>query len=185
MWWARRKSNVLSVEWRDDFQRFIADVGQKPGKFFNLVTLRDGLFSPDNFQWREQIKRRPGESKRAFHARKWQAQNLARPSWQMARDLRRKYNLTPEQYEEMLFKQGSVCAICRQPESKVDHRVGTIKRLAVDHCHKTNEVRSLLCERCNLTIGKVEESTDILRAMIVYLEKHSQPQETTHEQSGP
>ena len=174
MWWARRKSDALSSEWRDDFKRFVADVGDKPGKFWNLVTLRDGPFGPDNFQWREQIKQRPGESRRAFYARKWKAQDIGRPGWQKVRDLRRRYNLTDDAYEQMIKDQNNCCAICGQPETKMDHQHGTVARLAVDHCHTTGKVRGLLCSRCNVTIGRVGESVEILKAMVAYLEKYQQ-----------
>lgn len=51
------------------------------------------------------------------------------------------YGLSPEQYAELLSRQGGRCAICRgRPKSK---------RLAVDHDHKTGAVRGLLCSRCN------------------------------------
>lgn len=51
------------------------------------------------------------------------------------------YGLSPAEYDALLDRQGRRCAICRaKPKSK---------RLAVDHDHKTNEVRGLLCSRCN------------------------------------
>ena len=177
IWWARRQSNVLSPEWQDDFQQFIADVGEKPGKFYTLVSLRDAPFGPDNFRWREQIKRHAGEGRRAFYARKWQAQVQARPAWSHQRDLARKYGLTPEGYQAMLVEQNGLCAICARPETKIDHRLGTLRRLAVDHCHSTEKVRGLLCSICNMSIGQIGESIVILRAMIAYIEKHSQPTE--------
>jgi hypothetical protein len=80
---------------------------------------------------------------------------------------------------QMRAAQNNVCAICQRPETKIDHRLGVVKNLAVDHCHSTGRVRALLCSRCNVTIGQIEESIPLLRAMIVYLEKHSQPKETT------
>lgn len=51
------------------------------------------------------------------------------------------YGITPERYDELLRQQGGRCAICRnRPRSQ---------RLAVDHNHKTDEPRGLLCKRCN------------------------------------
>lgn len=51
------------------------------------------------------------------------------------------YGITGADYEALLERQGGKCAICRaRPKSK---------RLAVDHDHKTGEVRGLLCGRCN------------------------------------
>ena len=171
MWWTRRKAGTLSQEWESNFSRFIQDVGDKPGKNFSLVKLRDGPFGPDNFKWHEQIKRQPGETPKEFFARKWQAQKIARPSWDRHRQLARKYGVTPEWYEKTLAAQDGKCAICQEPETRIDHR-GTECSLAVDHCHTTLKVRGLLCSRCNQTIGKINESIEILRAMETYLIKH-------------
>lgn len=178
LWWSRRKSSALGDEWRDDVGRFIADVGERPGKNFTLVTIEDGPFGPTNFKWREQIKRLPGESKRAFHARKWQAQVQARPSWDRVRSRLVKYGISAEEYEQKHQAQNGLCAICNQPETSINVR-GAINSLAVDHCHTTKKIRDLLCSRCNTTIGRAGESIDLLRAMISYLEKHSKLERKT------
>jgi hypothetical protein len=70
------------------------------------------------------------------------------------------FDLTPEEYEIMLAAQGGVCAICTRPPKT--------KRLAVDHNHKTGEVRGLLCARCNQILGN--RAVVWLHAAIVYLE---------------
>ena len=49
-------------------------------------------------------------------------------------ELRRKYNLTLEEYQEMFDNQGGVCASCQKPET------GRWERLCVDHDHKTGKV---------------------------------------------
>jgi hypothetical protein len=72
------------------------------------------------------------------------------------------FGLTGEQYKEKLVSQSGVCAICGQSNS--DGR-----ELAVDHNHQTATVRALLCSRCNLTMGMVNESIPLLLAMIEYL----------------
>jgi Autographiviridae endonuclease VII len=178
LWWHRRKLGILAEEWKENFARFAADIGQKPGDNFSLVTLHDGPFAPDNFKWREELRRRDGESRKAYKARKWQAQMHARPSWDRNRRILKTYGITPAEYERMSLQQRGVCAICAQPETSINAR-GSINSLGVDHCHKTGKVRELLCIRCNSTIGRVGESIDILHAMIRYLEKHSQPKETS------
>lgn len=81
--------------------------------------------------------------------------------------LKREFNITIEKYEELLTSQKNVCYICKNACTIHDN-------LCVDHCHKTGIVRGLLCVRCNTTLGKVEESTDILKSMISYLELHAQ-----------
>lgn len=80
-----------------------------------------------------------------------------------------RYGLTPTLYGEMFVRQGHVCAICKEPES-VPYR-DKIRSLAVDHDHRTGEIRSLLCTRCNRLIGVARERVDILRAAIDYLEQ--------------
>ncbi|MDP9144335.1 MAG: endonuclease domain-containing protein [Actinomycetota bacterium] len=52
-----------------------------------------------------------------------------------------RYGITAEQYERLLHNQSGRCAICRNlPRTQL---------LAVDHNHKTGEVRGLLCRICN------------------------------------
>ncbi|WP_127500873.1 endonuclease domain-containing protein [Actinoplanes solisilvae] len=85
-----------------------------------------------------------------------------------AQVLREKYNLTPRQYEAMLKAQQGLCAICRKPET-ARGRGGAPRRLAVDHDHRTGEIRKLLCQRCNLVTWAVEENPDLLDAIRYYL----------------
>lgn len=64
-----------------------------------------------------------------------------------AKDLRRKYGLTPEQYDAMLAAQGGHCAICPATEPG-----GAGKMFHVDHDHRTGRVRGLLCHACNTVL---------------------------------
>jgi hypothetical protein len=86
--------------------------------------------------------------------------------------LQKKYGVDLQWYREVYNSQLGVCAICGEPETKIDHRTGQIQNLAIDHDHKTGQVRRLLCWRCNSTIGKVGESPDLLWKMIMYLKAH-------------
>lgn len=172
LWWDRKSNGALCPEWLD-FSIFAADVGQKPGPNFFLLKKRPGLFGPDNFHWVEHMKRRPGETKKEWWARKWQARMAANPGIERKRTLFRKYGVTAEQYDSMFAEQGGACAICEEPETSADIKTGSLKKLAVDHCHSTGKIRGLLCVRCNTTLGKIEESPQLLRAMFNYLHKHS------------
>lgn len=73
------------------------------------------------------------------------------------------FGLSPEEYDRMLENQSGGCAICGKAAGYAD------KRLAVDHDHETGEVRGLLCDRCNLVLGKMEDSPDLLQRAINYL----------------
>lgn len=88
-----------------------------------------------------------------------------------ASKLKRLFGITPEDYNRMFQEQNGCCAICHKPESIV--KSGVISRLAVDHCHSTNKLRMLLCQRCNTTIGRCEESVELLQKMINYLQQFS------------
>ena len=56
------------------------------------------------------------------------------------RNLKRDFGITIERYEELFALQNGVCAICGKPETRPNSD-GTIRRLAVDHCHVTKKVR--------------------------------------------
>ena len=81
---------------------------------------------------------------------------------QRERSYRRYYGITLDDYEEMYEEQNGKCYICGNR-----HTI-----LCVDHNHKTGKVRSLLCRRCNHTIGGIEENIRILESMIKYIEMH-------------
>lgn len=78
--------------------------------------------------------------------------------------LKKKYGMSLTEYNEMLDSQGGVCKICNKPTAND-------KRLCVDHCHKTLKVRGLLCNGCNLVLGKINDDVNLLRSAIDYLEK--------------
>jgi len=75
--------------------------------------------------------------------------------------------LTKKEYNKLLEKQNGVCAICEKPETK--KLKDTIYRLAIDHDHKTNKVRGLLCSRCNRGLGHFMDNVKFLLKAIKYL----------------
>lgn len=66
----------------------------------------------------------------------------------------------------MFDKQHGVCAICGRENASG-------RRLAVDHDHKTDDVRGLLCFKRNAALGCVDDNVIILLRMIEYLERHN------------
>lgn len=72
--------------------------------------------------------------------------------------LKRTYGITLEDYETLLLLQGGGCAIC-----------DTIENLGVDHSHKTNQVRGILCRNCNTFIGMIDENLEVLERAREYL----------------
>lgn len=77
-----------------------------------------------------------------------------------------KYGLSSEDYYGLFEKQNNRCAICNEEFSDKN-------RAFVDHCHSTNQVRGLLCTRCNSLLGMARDNIDILQNAIEYLrQKH-------------
>jgi hypothetical protein len=83
--------------------------------------------------------------------------------------LKHYFGITLDQYRAMMESQGGVCAVCKRPEDTLTAR-GKVKKMAVDHCHKTGRVRGLLCQRCNNAIGYAREDAGIIRSILQYLE---------------
>lgn len=81
--------------------------------------------------------------------------------------LKTKFNITLEEYNELLEKQNGVCAICGGEEMNRKNKV-----LAVDHCHETNIIRGLLCGHCNIGIGNLKDDVKLLKKAIKYLENY-------------
>lgn len=82
-----------------------------------------------------------------------------------ARDeyLLKRYGITEKRYQEILREQGSRCAICHRPPGS--------RRLAVDHHHKSKQVRGLLCSQCNRALGWWRENYKVMRNGADYIEK--------------
>lgn len=85
--------------------------------------------------------------------------------------LLKQYKISLEDYTAFLAKQGGVYAICRKPETMRNGSHGRIQALSVDHDHVTDQLRGLLCNRCNTLVGKVEDQSGLLRQAAEYLER--------------
>lgn len=76
------------------------------------------------------------------------------------------YGITWDEYELLLACQDDRCAICGGRPRK--------NLLAVDHDHKTGEIRGLLCSRCNhKLLGAANDDPVRLRKAADYLEQYA------------
>ena len=110
---------------------------------------------------------------RAWYARRKEERSVYNRAWRNANpdygrvyNLRREYNLSPEDVKVMFEAQAGKCAIC----SKVIRIGGHGSH--VDHDHKTGKVRALLCTVCNTGLGKFGDDPVRLLAAASYLEAH-------------
>ena len=85
------------------------------------------------------------------------------------RKLKCVYGINEAIYNELLEKQGGVCAICHKPETAIYYRSGLVMMLSIDHDHQTGKVRGLLCTSCNHALGAFHDDIDFMRNAINYL----------------
>ncbi len=111
---------------------------------------------------REQYKRR--KEKILGYNLKWRTEH--KDSVRNTR-FKYKYKITLEERNTIEVKQNSKCAICGVHSSK------EIRGLFIDHNHKTNQVRGLLCNSCNRGIGYFRDDKDIVEKARIYLHEHS------------
>lgn len=66
---------------------------------------------------------------------------------------------------DLIEKHGNNCAICKKP------RAAFKKNFSVDHNHKSNKIRGLLCYRCNkFRVGRqtIETTKEVLEYLLKY-----------------
>lgn len=104
--------------------------------------------------WKSKNREKVNESsKKAYHRRKERALDRVRF---------RKYGITGEEFRQRLAQQHYKCSVCGGD--------GSDKNLSVDHSHETGKIRGLICNSCNMALGNVKDSIEILKNLITYLE---------------
>lgn len=83
-----------------------------------------------------------------------------------ANKIKTMYGIDISEYNNILAKQNGRCAICGKSKDEFK------RNLAVDHDHKTNKVRGLLCDNCNPLLGHAKDNIDILQRAIEYLKNN-------------
>ena len=152
MWFKR--NNRICKKWLN-FWAFVEGVGKRPVGHRLCRTNDSKQLSPTNFYWRKS----KSNANNAQYQRQWRIDN---PNKTRNNELKRSFGLTLDDYNKLLKKQKRVCAICKQKDPYFTN-------LAVDHCHKTNKVRGLLCHLCNRALGLFKEDIKALKCAIKYL----------------
>lgn len=73
----------------------------------------------------------------------WRAKNMDK--WR-AYSRKARTGFTQDEWDSRFVEQNGLCAICRDG-----------KAVDADHNHKTGQKRGLLCRRCNLALGFIED----------------------------
>ena len=99
----------------------------------------------------------------AERTRKWKKLN---PDKVRNTNLMWKYGITLEEWKKLFRMQDNKCAICKSSSTNG-------KNWHTDHDHKTNKVRGILCNLCNLGLGKFKDDPLILENAIAYLNRNT------------
>jgi len=116
----------------------------------------------DNPEWRKQY------NKDNYERDKKKREQYRKDNPEKAREsdrkqnLRHLYNLSHENWLKIYEKQDGKCAICGKTFDKPF-------KAFVDHSHKTDEIRGLLCLKCNSGIGYLNDDPELLAKAMKYL----------------
>lgn len=82
-------------------------------------------------------------------------------------NLATRYGMSLKEYNDLCIKQNKKCVICDDECSD----------LVVDHNHITGKVRGLLCKKCNLFLGVINDNPEKVRNIVAniieYIKTHS------------
>jgi len=118
-------------------------------------------------RYKELTKNHQEKNREKINARsaQWYAENKEKAAKNSRKIKLKQYGITEDMYREMLEKQGHACAIC----GAVHSEESALTVLRVDHCHETNSVRGLLCNKCNTGIGLLGDNLAAIMRAADYL----------------
>lgn len=142
-----------------------------PEKFLSRLEGKYG--AQRRWYWRNREKtladRKRWRLENPGYHQEWIKKNPERHAANRRKILLKQYGITGDEYNALLKKQNGRCAFpgCKAKE----FRKGRKDFLAVDHCHKTDKIRGLLCYRHNILIGLSRDSIKELKAAIRYIRR--------------
>jgi hypothetical protein len=97
------------------------------------------------------------------YSKEYHKQNKESSRW---KKIKENYGITKEDYDGLFKSQGFVCAVCGGTSfgKNGPH---------VDHDHKANKVRGILCPLCNVGLGAFRDNVEFLSRAIIYLNNNS------------
>lgn len=127
-------------------------------------------------RWRERHPDRAKAAQKRYHnkypgrrAEIWARHKVsAKFQHNQADRMRRyKYGIQPEEFDRLIIESGGYCMLCGRLAAPKG-----VRALVVDHDHKTNKIRGVICNVCNQTLGFLEGhelGLDWLRGALTYL----------------
>jgi len=81
-------------------------------------------------------------------------------------NLQQSFGMTKAMFDRKWRDQGRVCAICGKKRKRGE------KAFVVDHDHKTDVIRGILCHYCNRALGLADDNIELLKLAAAYLLKY-------------
>jgi hypothetical protein len=75
-----------------------------------------------------------------------------------------RYGMTVDEMNERLEEAGDICPICHAA-----YGTETTKK-CIDHCHETGEIRGIICNKCNIAAGMLQDDVQAVKRLAEYLE---------------
>lgn len=72
-----------------------------------------------------------------------------------------RYGISQEEVDELRTRDCAVCGATRSSDGR---------KLHIDHCHRTGKVRGVLCNKCNVALGLLDDNIERIAALGRYLE---------------
>ena len=101
--------------------------------------------------------------------KEWHKSNVQRANETNWKRQIKKFGADPELYFKLFQEQHGVCYICHKDNGVTKY--GVKRKLSIDHCHKTHQIRGLLCNKCNSWLGRIEDNIEAARRVLAYLVK--------------
>jgi len=108
-------------------------------------------------------KSNKGKAAKARYYKKYK-QNPKHKELNWKAQLKFRYNITLEDYDILLKSQNNKCAICES-----DSPGAKKNRFSIDHDHESGKIRGLLCDNCNVGLGRFNDNINNLIKSIEYL----------------
>lgn len=96
--------------------------------------------------------------------RRWTRKN---PEKAKAMYVRSDHGISMDEFQKMHDSQKGLCKVCSKPERAIYR--GKTRSLCIDHNHKTGKIRGLLCHRCNVALGLLEDDFRIVESLLEYI----------------
>ena len=160
--WQKIKSNSTSYQKHLEYKH--KDYSDNPEKY-KKRRRRSYLKHRKEILTQEKEKYMKNPDKKREYANNYRKQKKSEnPNWkklkEMAYKTRKSFEEVEQWFNQQWMKQQAQCAIC----NKVFSDDGCI-----DHDHKTNELRGLLCKQCNVGLGSFKDSSEVCLKASKYL----------------